>query len=388
MNNPIDKIDEILTRGVANIISDKDSLKKLLLSGKKLNIYFGVDPTATAIHLGNSVPLRKLQKFVELGHNITFLIGDFTALIGDTSDKDSERPVLTYEQIQENFKTYKQQAEKILDFTNVKLVHNSEWLGKLNFTEIVKLCQHFSAGDFISRELIRKRLDEGKRVGLHEVLYPVMQGFDSYHLNTDLQIGGTDQTYNMQAGRTLQKDMRNKESFVLSTPFLMGTDGRKMSKSWGNAIWLTDSATDIFGKVMSIKDDLLLEYFTLATDVPLSEIPDLSKPMEAKKQLANSIVSQLHSPEAAAKAQAEFEAVFQGRGVPEDIPSITISQPSKLSDLLLSAKLVASNSEFKRLVSENGIKLNGETISDPLIIIQPFQKITVKVGKLRFLQIN
>src|SRR5260221_8113855 len=246
----MDKIDEVLSRGIVNIIPSKSKLEDLLKSKKKLNIYFGVDPTATHIHIGNAVGLRKLQQFIELGHNVIFLIGDFTALIGDNSDKETERPVLTYEQIQENFKNYKEQAEKVLDFSKVKVVHNSEWLKKLSFEDIIKLSQHFSFGEIASRELVAKRLKEGKHVGLHEALYPVMQGYDSWYMDTDIQIGGAYQTFNMQAGRILQKDLRNKESYVLVTGYLEGTDGRKMSKSWGNAIWLDDTPADMFGKVM------------------------------------------------------------------------------------------------------------------------------------------
>lgn len=204
-------MEEILTRGVTNIIPNKPGLEKALKSSKKLNIYLGIDPTATKIHLGHAMPLRKLQAFADLGHNITFLIGDFTALIGDTSDKDSERPSLTPEEIKENFETYKSQAEKILDFSKINVKFNSEWLSKLSFEEIIKLCQNFSVGDFVSRELIKKRLIEGKRVGLHEFMYPVMQGYDSYFMDTDVQIGGADQVFNMQAGRTLQKALRNRK---------------------------------------------------------------------------------------------------------------------------------------------------------------------------------
>jgi len=254
------QIEELLTRSVANIISNKNVLAGKLMSGKKLNIYLGIDPTSTKIHLGHAVVLRKLNQFALLGHNVTFLIGDFTALIGDTSDKTSERPALTIKEIEENFKTYKKQAEKILDFSKIKVRYNSEWLKKLTFEDILKLTQHFSVGDFVGRELIRKRLSENKRVGLHEFLYPVMQGYDSYSMNTDLQVGGTDQTFNMQAGRTLIKDIRNKESFVLTTTILEGTDGRKMSKSWGNAIWLDDMPSDMYIKIMAIKDELISNY--------------------------------------------------------------------------------------------------------------------------------
>ncbi len=223
----MDKIEEILTRGVANIIPSKDELKNKLNSGEKLNIYLGIDPTATNIHLGHAVALRKLQEFSDLGHNVTFLVGDFTALIGDTSDKDSERPQLTSSEIQDNLETYKEQASKVLDFSKVEIKFNSEWLSELKFADIVKLTQNFTLGDFISRELIKKRLNSGGKIGLHEVLYPVMQGYDSYHLTTDIQLGGTDQTFNMQAGRTLIKNLSNKESFVLTMNFLTGTDGRK-----------------------------------------------------------------------------------------------------------------------------------------------------------------
>src|SRR3989344_706007 len=265
-------IESLLTRGVENIIPNKEDLERLLYSDRKLNVYLGIDPTATKIHLGHAFPLRKLQILADLGHNVTFLIGDFTTKVGDTSDKDSERPVLTDEQITENFQTYKRQAAKLLDFTKVQVHHNSEWLSKLNFGDVLKLTQSFSLNDFISRELIKKRLTEGKRVSLPEVLYPIMQGYDSYILDTDIQLGGTDQTFNMQAGRTLVKNLRNKESYVITNGFLPGTDGRKMSKSWGNAIWVEDTPEEMFGKVMSIKDDLIIQYFTLATNLPISQI--------------------------------------------------------------------------------------------------------------------
>src|SRR5580704_6823927 len=245
----MDTIEELLTRGVANIVPGKKELEDKLKSGEKLNIYLGIDPTSTNIHLGHAVALRKLQAFSELGHHVTFLISDFTALIGDTSDKDTERPVLTSEEIQQNFQTYRNQAEKIIDFSKIRVVYNSEWLRKLSFEDIIKLTQHFSVGDFVGRELIRKRLSENKRVGLHEFLYPVMQGYDSYFMDTDIQIGGTDQTFNMQAGRALQKDIRKKQSFIMTNVILEGTDGRKMSKSWGNAIWLDDTAEDMYAKV-------------------------------------------------------------------------------------------------------------------------------------------
>ncbi|MBU1457162.1 tyrosine--tRNA ligase, partial [Patescibacteria group bacterium] len=275
--NDKDKIKDLIERCVENVIPSKKELGELLLSGKKLNIYFGIDPTGIKIHLGHAMPLRKLQLLSDLGHKVTFLIGDFTATIGDTSDKEGERPVLTREEIEKNFATYKKQAEKVLDFTNIEVKFNSEWLKKLTFGEVLFLAGHFSVNDFVSRELIRKRLDEGKRVSLPEVLYPLMQGYDSYHLNTDIQLGGTDQTFNMQAGRKLNKVLGKKESFIIANGFLLGTDGRKMSKTWGNAIWLDDKPEEIYGKVMSIKDELIIEYFKFGTSVSLGEIDEIKK---------------------------------------------------------------------------------------------------------------
>jgi len=393
----MDTIQELLTRGVENIIPGKKPLETLLRSGKKLNIYFGIDPTATNIHVGHAVPLRKLQQFSELGHHVIFLIGDFTALIGDTSDKDSERPVLSLEQIEENFQTYKKQASKILDFSKITVRHNSEWLKKLTFTDIVKLTQHFSAGEFVGRELIKKRLNEGKKVGLHELLYPVMQGYDSYFMDTDIQLGGTDQTFNMQAGRTLQKDLRNKESFVVANGFLDGTDGRKMSKTWGNAIWLTDEPNDMFGKVMSLKDNLIEQYFLLATNTPIEKIQEVKKrlvegenPMEVKKELATIIVTELHDKQKADQAKKFFEDMFQKKSlVNADIPTFATKKTTwKLIDLLLETKLVSSKSEARRLIDQDAIEVNGIGIKFQTSDITLKNNDIIKIGKKRFVKIR
>lgn len=366
----MDTIEELLTRGVENIIPDKEKLRKLLASGKKLNIYLGIDPTATQIHIGHAVPLRKLDAFERLGHNVTFLIGDFTALIGDTSDKESERPVLTSEQIKENFKTYKKQAQKVLNFSKIQVQFNSEWLKGLSFADIVKLCQHFSAGDFVGRELIKKRLNEGKKVGLHELLYPVMQGFDSYHMDTDIQLGGTDQTFNMQAGRVLQKDLRKKESFIIANGFLTGTDGRKMSKTWNNAIWLTDEPNEMFGKVMSLRDDLIIEYFTLATNVSMDEIEGIKKrlmrkenPMTIKIELAHRVVSELHSPQDADSAQKEFGVRFQtGDLTAANLPTLPVAKASSVIEALVVSGIANSNSSARRLITDRAVRLNGDVV--------------------------
>lgn len=389
-------ITDVLTRGVENIIPNKEKLQTALESGKKLNVYLGIDPTATQIHIGHAVPLRKLQTLAELGHHVTFLIGDFTALIGDTSDKNTERPVLTNEQIIENFETYKKQAEKILDFSKVDVRFNSEWLAKLAFADIVKLCQHFSAGDFVGRELIKKRLTEGKKVGLHELLYPVMQGYDSYFMDTDIQLGGTDQTFNMQAGRVLQKDLREKESFIIANGFLEGTDGRKMSKSWGNAIWLTDSPTDMYGKVMSLKDDLIISYYTLSTNLSSSQIDaigtrlsDGENPIAIKKELAFTIVSELHSEHDANAAQTHFEKTVQNKEIPENIPTINV--PKDVRTALAIAGIAqpdASKSELRRLIEQGGVEFDGKKHFNPLDEVEIQDGTVVRIGKREYFRIE
>lgn len=387
------KIDELLTRGVANIIPAKDALKKLLTSGKKLNVYLGIEPTTTKIHLGHAVLLRKLRVLSELGHNVTFLIGDFTALIGDTSDKDTERPILTKEQIEENFKTYKSQAERIVDFSKVNIRYNSEWLSKLGFEETIKLCQQFSFGEFASRELIRKRLESGSKVGLHEALYPVMQGYDSYYMDTDLQLGGTDQTFNMQAGRTLQKQLRNKESFVLATEFLMGTDGRKMSKSWGNAIWLSDSPTEMFGKIMSINDDQIIPYFVLATSVSMEEIEKIKKkleeenPINIKKALAEKIVAELYGEEEGKRSKEDFEKKFTQRESPpeSEMPVFPFPSGASLASIAVGTASIweegsnPSASDVKNRIVQGSVLINDVKVTNPFTKID--KPSIMRIGK-------
>lgn len=376
----MDKIDELLTRGVSNIIPGKAELEKSLRSSKKLNVYLGIDTTAPHIHLGHAVNLRKLQALVELDHHITFLIGDFTTKVGDNSDKESERPMLTDAEIEANWQTYKTQAARILDFSQVTLRHNSEWLSKLNFDDVLRLCQTFSLNDYISREIMAQKLKKGVSIRLDEVLYPIMQGYDSYFMDTDVQIGGADQTFNMQAGRTLQKRLRGKDSSILVVPYLTGTDGRKMSKSWGNAIWLDDSPNDMYGKVMSIKDNLIPEYFLLATKL---SVPDISNPMQVKKQLAFQIVTELHSEADAKSAQEYFESTFQQKQIPEDIkPS---ESPSfNIIDILVDDKLVSSRSEARRVIMQGGVRVNGEKIDDTNAIVD--SEAVINVGPRKFVK--
>lgn len=389
----MDAIEEILTRGVENIIPSKEVLEKVLRSDKKLNIYLGIDPTFPKIHLGHAVPLRKLSQLVELGHNITFLIGDFTAFIGDTSDKNSERPALTEKEILDNWQTYKNQAEKILDFSKVKVVRNSEWLDKVNFRDVIKLARQFSLNDFIGRELIAKRLAEGKSVNLAEVLYPLAQGYDSFQLKTDLQIGGTEQIFNIQAGRTLIKNLDGRESYILTLSTLEGTDGRKMSKSWNNAIWLDDE-NQIFGKVMSLKDDLIIQYFILATEVSTETIQEYENrlksgenPMDIKKILAKQIVFELCGPEPSEEAQEEFEKVVQNQEAPSEIEEFQIEEGQTLDDVLAKSGTASSKSEAKRLIEQKAVDVDGETIIDSNY--KDFKSgAIIKAGKRKFLKIK
>lgn len=381
----MDQIDELLTRGIANIIPSKEELKKQLNQGKKLNIYLGIDPTATNIHLGHGVILRILQKFSDLGHNVTFLIGDFTALVGDTSDKDTERPMLSKEKIEENFHTYKKQAEKILDFSKVKIRYNSEWLDKLNLRDFLKISNIFSINDFISRELIKKRLTDGKRIGLTESFYPLLQAYDSYTLKTDIQIGGTDQTFNMQSGRTLIKTLDDRESFVISTPFLMGTDGRKMSKSWGNAIWLDDDPFTMYRKVMSVTDSEIINYFVLATNLAMDKIPSekeiYENPMEIKKKLALQIVGDLHGKEEAEKAAEEFKKVVQEKQAPADILIANVNKETLIDEnLLVELGFANSKSEAKRLFEQNAVSLGGQKIKSGEEMADE-EEVVLSVGK-------
>lgn len=389
-------MEELLTRGVASIVPGKKELAKALQE-KKLNIYLGIDPTASRIHLGHAVSLRKLQEFVNLGHQVTFLIGDFTSLVGDTSDKESERPILTSEEINANFQTYKQQAEKLLDFNKVIVRQNSEWLAKLTFADIIKLTQNFSLNDFISRELIRKRLDEGKRIRLDEVMYPLMQGFDSYSMNTDLQIGGADQIFNMQTGRALQKNLRDKESYVLTTEFLLGTDGRKMSKSWGNAIWLDENADEMYGKVMSLHDDLIVSYFTLGTNIRMERVQDIEKklksgenPMKIKKELAFEIVKELHSEKDAEKAQEQFEQVFQKKDISIAVQALVLSanltQP--ILNVVMQTKVPESKSDARRLIEQGAVEYDNKKCTDPTERITFEKGKILKIGKRHFFEVQ
>ncbi len=385
-----DKVSELLERGVADVVVRKD-LEKLLRSASKLKVYLGVDVTSPQIHIGNAVPLRKLAAFQDLGHQAIFVVGSFTTLIGDTSDKDSMRPARTLADIKADMKTYKEQASKILDFSKTKILYNGDWLAGLGFEDVVKLAQHFTVQQMIERDMYQKRLKEGKPIGLHEFLYPLMQGYDSVHMEVDVELGGSDQLFNMLAGRTLLKAYKNKEKHVLTTELLEGLDGRKMSKTYHNTINITDEPNDMFGKIMSLRDDLIARYFELATNVPMGEVARITKeenPRDAKARLAREIVAMYHGEKAAREAEQEFNSVFKSGQKPKDIPKKKVSGKQKQADeLLVVLGLVQSRSEAKRLINQGGVRVDGAVIRDWKQVIAIKKGVVVQVGKRRFVEI-
>ncbi|MBN2087013.1 tyrosine--tRNA ligase [Candidatus Peregrinibacteria bacterium] len=384
---------ELLTRAVERIVPEK-GLQDKIKSGKKLKVYLGFDPTSSKISLGNAVPLRKLRDFQNAGHEVIFLVGSFTALIGDTSDKDAMRKPMTLEEIETNFHTYKEQASKILDFSRAKIVYNGDWLSNLSFQNIVELAQHFTVQQMIERDMYQKRIDAGKPIGLHEFLYPLMQGYDSVHMEVDLEIGGNDQLFNMLAGRTLLKAYKDKEKHVLCTPLIEGLDGRKMSKSYGNTIDIMDEPGDMFGKVMSMSDELIIKYFLLCTDVSLKEIDEIDKalkagdnPRDAKARLAREIVTLYHDKTLATKAEEEFANIFKKGGIPDDMPEFKMNGERNIIDLLELCGLVESRSDAKRLIKEGGVKIDSEKVTDIGQVVHLEKDMIIQVGKRKFAKI-
>jgi tyrosyl-tRNA synthetase len=385
------KIQELLTRGVEELI-DKQSLEKKLSSGKELRIKLGIDPTSPNLHIGRAVPLLKLRDFQELGHKIVFIIGDFTGVIGDTSDKDSERPMLDEKTITQNMKNYVTQAKKILDIKKCEVRHNSEWLKKLNYHDIGKQANIFSLNEFISRENIAKRLTAGKRVSLRELLYPLMQGYDSVAIKADVEVGGTDQRFNLLAGRELQRHYGQVAQDIITNPLIEGLDGRKMSSSWGNTINLLDPAKEMYGKVMSLRDELIIRYFVLTTRTPMSEVMIYEKEIQAgknprdyKMKLAFELVKFYYSENEAKIAAEEFVKVFANKENPDDMPEFVITHNTiSPVELLLQMKFMSSKGEAKRLIDGGGMKLNHEKIEtwDKDIVIKTGD--VVQAGKRKF----
>lgn len=383
------QIDELLTRGVENIIPKELAVKKLS-SGESLRVYFGIDPTGAKLHLGHSVPLRKLKAFSDLGHHVILVVGSFTAMIGDPSGRDVLREPLTKEQVEQNFQTYKNQAQKILDLSKVEVRYNHEWLEPLTFHKIVNLASNFTVQKMLQRDMFDKRIKEGKPIALHEFLYPLMVGYDSVVLDVDCELGGSDQEFNMLAGRHMQQAHNKRDKFVLTTKLIEGTDGRKMSKTYNNCVYLEDQPADMFGKIMSIKDELVSTYFECTTSVPMEKVEEIlvGHPKEAKMRLAREIVVLYHGAEAAQKAEEGFINTFAKGGVPEEIPVVKGKSGSKLADILVDEKIISSKSDWRRLVEEGAVKNtdNGEILKDPNVILEI--SLVLKIGKHRFIRID
>lgn len=368
INTDSKKIEELLTRGVEEIIGRKE-LQEKLSSGKKLRVKLGIDPTSPNLHLGRSVPLLKLRDFQELGHQVVFIVGDFTGVIGDTSDKDSERPMLLQEQVKENLKNYKKQAAKIIDIDKAEIEFNSKWLSKLDYNDVGEHANQFSLAEFIARDNIRRRLDAGTRISLREVLYPLMQGYDSVAVKADVELGGTDQRFNMLAGRKLQEYFKQELQAIMMNPLIEGLDGRKMSSSWGNTVNFSDMPTDMFGKIMSVGDDLLIKYFKCFTRVPLAEIEKMEKEMKAGKNprdikidLAHEVVKMYHNEKEADKAKENFINIFSKKQIPDEIMELAPSDKNIIT-VLVEAKFVLSTSEARRDIKGGGVKLNDEKVT-------------------------
>ena len=390
------KIKEILSRGVEDVIVRED-LEKKLSSGKKLRLYFGVDPTGSVLHLGHAVTLWKLRDFQDLGHEVILLIGDFTARIGDPSGKDAARKPLTEKEVKQNFKDYKKQASKILDFNKVKIKYNSAWLSKLKFADILKLATNFTVQQMLARDMFDRRMKENLPISLQEFLYPLMQGYDSVAMDVDLELAGNDQTFNALAGRHLQKIYNGKDKDVLTCKLLLGTDGRKMSKTFGNFVAIDDKPSEMYGKIMSIKDELIDDYFELTTRISNQEIEEIKKssnnPRDIKAKLAKEIVKTYHGEKEADGAEEEFNKVFRNRELPTDIPVFqTDKRACPILDLLLDTKLAPSKNEGKRLVEGGGVEVQigdkKERITDWKREVNLEDGMIIKVGSRRFVKIK
>ncbi len=396
-----EKIEELLTRGVDKIYPSKKELEDVLLSGKKLRVYQGFDPTGTQLHIGHAVAFRKHRQWQDLGHQVIFLIGDGTGQAGDPSGKTTGRDkFLTREELRANAKSYIEQAGKIVRFDGanpVEVRYNGDWLNELKLVDILNIAGHFSAQELWERDIYRERVKKGETVNLREFLYPLLQAYDSVAMEVDLEMGGSDQTFNMLMGRKLVKGMLGKEKFVLTTPLLTDADGRKIGKTEGNVIGITDPPTELFGKIMSLSDSAIINSFTLVTTLPLEEIAEKEKrlkngenPMRLKKELAWEIVKELHSEAAAKKAQAAFEETFQKKGLPADLPAYKIKKNNKctLIDVLVDSGAVSSRSEAKRLLQNKSIEINGTVVDDPKYDLSAAPDAVLKIGKTRFLKVT
>ncbi|MBU3925070.1 tyrosine--tRNA ligase [Patescibacteria group bacterium] len=390
------KIKELLTRGVEEVIVKKE-LEEKLKSGKSLIIKLGIDPSRPDLHLGHSVVLKKLKEFQNLGHHIILIIGDFTGMIGDPSGKSKTRPALSKEEVLKNAKTYFDQAGKILDLKKTEVRYNSAWFSAMGWEDILKLLSKFTAARILERDEFSKRLKSGVDIAISEIMYPIMQAYDSVEIKADAEIGGTDQKFNMLAGRELQKKMNMPPQNVLTVPLLIGLDGaQKMSKSLDNYIGVNESANSMFGKIMSIPDSLILNYFTLLTDASEKELEKIKEnlknpklnPRDAKARLAKEIVTMYHSANEAAKAEKEFNTIFRDKGIPSEIEEKKVEGGKwKVAELLVELKLAPSKNEAKRLVESKAVEIDGKIITDWKTAIEIKNGMALRAGKRRFAKI-
>lgn len=388
-----DKIEDLLGRGVEEIFI-KDDLKKKLLSGNKLRIKLGIDPTSPYIHLGRAVTLNKLKAFQDLGHQVVLIIGDYTAKIGDPSDKLEKRPMLTDKDIKLNLKRYLEQIALILDMKKVEVVYNSKWFKKMSLFEIGQLLECFTVQQMTKRRNFKDRLDAGVDIYMVEFIYPALQGYDSVMVKADVEIGGFDQLFNLKAGRVVQKRYGQSEQDIMTLEMLEGTDGRKMSSSWGNIISIIDTPEEMFGKVMALKDDLIIKYFLLTTHLTHSEIEEIAKelvqgenPMVIKKRLGFELVSIYHNKNKALKARENWEKVFQKSEIPQDVIEIKIEKGVLLVDVFIKNNLVSSKTEFRRLVDEHAIT-NLNTNNKVTTHTSEAENGVYRIGKKRFCKIS
>ncbi len=393
----------IIKSGAAQIVPENALLEKLK-RGKPLNIKLGVDPTSPDLHLGHAVPLRKMRQFQDLGHKVTLIIGNGTALIGDPSGKNTTRPQLSQEQVQQNAETYVNQAMKILDPEKTNIVYNADWILSLDLKGLLELCSKFTVARILERDDFTKRYKSQTPIALHEFLYPVMQAFDSVKIEADVEMGGTDQLFNLLAGRDLMEKMDMEPQIAMTMPLLEGTDGvRKMSKSYGNYVGLTDEADDMFGKVMSIPDELMVKYYRLASTLSVDEIDKIEEglandslhPNKVKRALARNIVAAYHGEAAATEAEEAFDRVFKQHEMPEDIPEfaadLTPNEEGKvyLAKLLAEAGMCSSVGDARRMIDGGGVKINGEQVPAKSYNVDPagLEGAVVQVGKRKFVKL-
>jgi tyrosyl-tRNA synthetase len=403
MNYTIDEQISLIERGTVDVVSREDMVRKLKKSsesGVPLKIKAGFDPTAPDLHLGHTVLIQKMKHFQDLGHDINFLIGDFTGMIGDPTGKSETRKPLTLDDVAKNAETYKEQIFKVLDPEKTTVVFNSTWLGKLTSYDMIKLASQLTVARMLEREDFRVRFENQKPIGIHEFMYPLIQGYDSVALEADVELGGTDQLFNLLMGRDLQRSWNQEPQVVITMPLLEGLDGvNKMSKSLGNYIGITETADDIYGKVLSISDTLMFRYYELLSDLSAAEIEVLAQdmqegrrhPKDVKKMLARELTARFYGDEDSARAEESFEQVFKHRGLPDNIPELILKAADGeiwLPKLLVEAGLTGSTSEARRMIKQQAVSLNSEKILDIEFSVQPEGEVLIKVGKRRFARIR